>query len=580
MKESSLMLTLLIPGPKSLGTERCNEDTPSMRVLSKTAYVGHKRFIKKPHKWRRSLDINGETEDKDPPRKFTWAQILTQLERLPTHLRGDQGLESSKNSTRSPREITLLLLLYLIVHKPHLYPFDYRVTIGFGSIAGGLDPVGPVIRLPIERGINSGTRIEMSNAGQPETTIDDYLTKVRDDSGPGIEPFNESLRARLSRYPVEPNVFLEVILYLADLALSWEGSPLHPANFIDGQEMTQQDFLHYPGNHHVTNTADPVSAPLPVGSPDVPVANTSSEDANILGVKGTSVAACSAPRGIMDAPTFVGSSFKGKKIIGSSAGGLKKRRFEDLDGVASSPVFVRRRIRFVGPLASSKENVDSDPFLQANFHDVFALKFMMFNTMLNKEVHSLSVEASRIRDENFRLGGKKSKSTATIARLEAELLGVGGKFLAHEVGFIPDLKAENKKLTEDFKTELEALKEKLDLANEDRSLMVTDLLPHVVKTLLSRDYFSFQLENIKDYDLNAMEAYDKAVDDFYHVEFPYLDLLAYHLRRSLGFLKSLEPPSLPLHKSLGAGRMPLTMYSIMGLIQLSSFVATSATLFS
>ncbi|GJY95956.1 hypothetical protein Tco_0512317 [Tanacetum coccineum] len=38
------------------------------------------------------------------------------------------------------------------------YPFDYRVTLGFGSIAGGLDPVNPVIRLPIERGINIGTK--------------------------------------------------------------------------------------------------------------------------------------------------------------------------------------------------------------------------------------------------------------------------------------------------------------------------------------------------------------------------------------------------------------------------------------
>ncbi|GJR28597.1 hypothetical protein Tco_1104829 [Tanacetum coccineum] len=34
---------------------------------------------------------------------------------------------------------------------------DYRVTLGFGSIAGGLDHVNPVIRLPIEQGISSGT---------------------------------------------------------------------------------------------------------------------------------------------------------------------------------------------------------------------------------------------------------------------------------------------------------------------------------------------------------------------------------------------------------------------------------------
>ncbi|GJS12713.1 hypothetical protein Tco_0407185 [Tanacetum coccineum] len=34
------------------------------------------------------------------------------------------------------------------------YPFEYRVTLGFGSIAGGLDHVNPVIRLPLEHGIS------------------------------------------------------------------------------------------------------------------------------------------------------------------------------------------------------------------------------------------------------------------------------------------------------------------------------------------------------------------------------------------------------------------------------------------
>ncbi|GJS58353.1 hypothetical protein Tco_0653137 [Tanacetum coccineum] len=131
MKESSFMLTLLIPGPKSPGKDidvylrpliddlkvlwalkgvetidvatgqkfnmramvlwtindfparsslsgwsgqgykacpTCNEDTPSVRVLGKTAYVGHRRFLKKPHKWRRSLEFNGQTDNKDPPK--------------------------------------------------------------------------------------------------------------------------------------------------------------------------------------------------------------------------------------------------------------------------------------------------------------------------------------------------------------------------------------------------------------------------------------------------------------------------------------------------------------------------------
>nr|GFA38668.1 hypothetical protein [Tanacetum cinerariifolium] len=48
----------------------CNEDTPYVRVLGKIAYVGHIIFLKKPDKWRRSLEFNGKIEDGDPPRKF------------------------------------------------------------------------------------------------------------------------------------------------------------------------------------------------------------------------------------------------------------------------------------------------------------------------------------------------------------------------------------------------------------------------------------------------------------------------------------------------------------------------------
>nr|GEW92295.1 hypothetical protein [Tanacetum cinerariifolium] len=62
----------------------CNKDTLSVHVLSKTAYVGHKRFLKKPHKWRSSLEFNGETDNRDPPKEFGRDEILAQLDRLPT----------------------------------------------------------------------------------------------------------------------------------------------------------------------------------------------------------------------------------------------------------------------------------------------------------------------------------------------------------------------------------------------------------------------------------------------------------------------------------------------------------------
>ncbi|GJV60011.1 hypothetical protein Tco_1466111 [Tanacetum coccineum] len=124
MKESSFMLTLLIPGPKSPGKDidvylrpliddlkvlwalKCVETIDvaigqkfNMRamtlhlcvcvcVLDKTAYVGHRRFLKKPHEWRRSLEFNGEIEDGDPPRKFNRDQIQAQLARLPMRVKG------------------------------------------------------------------------------------------------------------------------------------------------------------------------------------------------------------------------------------------------------------------------------------------------------------------------------------------------------------------------------------------------------------------------------------------------------------------------------------------------------------
>nr|GEV88995.1 hypothetical protein [Tanacetum cinerariifolium] len=66
----------------------CNEDTPSMRILGKTAYVGHKRLLKKPYKWRRSHEFNGEIEDGVPLGKFDRDQIQAQLFKLPTRVNG------------------------------------------------------------------------------------------------------------------------------------------------------------------------------------------------------------------------------------------------------------------------------------------------------------------------------------------------------------------------------------------------------------------------------------------------------------------------------------------------------------
>ncbi|GJU86300.1 retrovirus-related pol polyprotein from transposon TNT 1-94 [Tanacetum coccineum] len=65
--------------------------------------------------------------------------------------------------------------------------FDYRVTLGFGSIAGGLDHVNPIIRLPIEHGINKGTRVDMGDdVDISALTIEHYMALIQDNNRPGI----------------------------------------------------------------------------------------------------------------------------------------------------------------------------------------------------------------------------------------------------------------------------------------------------------------------------------------------------------------------------------------------------------
>ncbi|GJV01090.1 hypothetical protein Tco_1334659 [Tanacetum coccineum] len=66
----------------------------SLSGWSGQAYVGHRRFLKKPHKWRSSREFNGQTDNRDPPKEFGQDEILAQLDRLPTRLTEDDMLKA------------------------------------------------------------------------------------------------------------------------------------------------------------------------------------------------------------------------------------------------------------------------------------------------------------------------------------------------------------------------------------------------------------------------------------------------------------------------------------------------------
>ncbi|XP_062100718.1 uncharacterized protein LOC133806640 [Humulus lupulus] len=57
----------------------CNEDTSSIRVIGKTSYVGHRRFLPSNHRMRKDREFDGKVEKRLPPRRFTCLEILKQV---------------------------------------------------------------------------------------------------------------------------------------------------------------------------------------------------------------------------------------------------------------------------------------------------------------------------------------------------------------------------------------------------------------------------------------------------------------------------------------------------------------------
>ncbi|GJZ03024.1 hypothetical protein Tco_0520985, partial [Tanacetum coccineum] len=286
--------------------------------------------------------------------------------------------------------------------------------------------------------------------------------------------------------------------------------------------MTLKDFLHFPGNRSASFSARPTDVPMsivarPVGSPWRVIASSSDVDQ------------------------------KGKRVTFKNSAGspsFKKRKHVVLDEGPSS-------LKFVPDIAPSDEACIEEarssrdalcnlsyPDVQrrldgltltelTNFHDVAAVRFVMSNNLLTREAEALSAEVFRLRGE------------------------------------------------------VEALKDKLDLANQEQTSLVRDFFPHAVERLLSSDHLSsaladlqekamligrsqalrevassgigVELVDMKDFDPNAEQNYDRAIESFYQVKFPYADLLVHYAGQSVGMLMNLKPPIIPFENAFAAG---------------------------
>ena len=62
------------------------------RILrKKLGYLGHRRYLPMDHPWRKSLDFDGEIEDRDALEKFTLQEVLVELEKVKDVCLGKHG---------------------------------------------------------------------------------------------------------------------------------------------------------------------------------------------------------------------------------------------------------------------------------------------------------------------------------------------------------------------------------------------------------------------------------------------------------------------------------------------------------
>ncbi|CAH9119041.1 unnamed protein product [Cuscuta epithymum] len=81
----------------------CNVDTPSMRITSKTCYVGHRSWLPIDHVLRKNKKFNGRIEKSTPPKRKSTQDILEQLRNVPTRAPGKHEDYGGKKRKRKRR---------------------------------------------------------------------------------------------------------------------------------------------------------------------------------------------------------------------------------------------------------------------------------------------------------------------------------------------------------------------------------------------------------------------------------------------------------------------------------------------
>ena len=79
----------------------CDKNPLSMAIRNKLCYIGHRRYLKRTHSWRNSLDFNGKRENKVVPGRFTVDEVLQELEKVKDVRPGKQADITGNKRKRS-----------------------------------------------------------------------------------------------------------------------------------------------------------------------------------------------------------------------------------------------------------------------------------------------------------------------------------------------------------------------------------------------------------------------------------------------------------------------------------------------
>ncbi|XP_012828525.1 PREDICTED: uncharacterized protein LOC105949753 [Erythranthe guttata] len=81
---------------------RCSIHTPSQRLRSKIGYIGHRRYLPRYHPYRKSLKFNGAAEQRSKPMEISNDDILFQLKEVENVVLGKHSIDKKRKRPSQP----------------------------------------------------------------------------------------------------------------------------------------------------------------------------------------------------------------------------------------------------------------------------------------------------------------------------------------------------------------------------------------------------------------------------------------------------------------------------------------------